>query len=86
MHVTKIRDKGNPLVERLKWLDKIYKIKVNKVFCFYLLQHTRRSNCVERNTRKHLFTNCVNNLCKELPHDMQPFNSIKSIFIWSHHR
>lgn len=54
-------------------IEEIYKIMVNKVFNlfhFYLPQHIRRCNCAERNTRKYLFTNCVNNLCKELPHDM----------------
>jgi len=62
---------GKPSIrEETERLEKIHKKVVNKVFWFYLPQHTRRCNCVENNTRKYLFTNCVNNLWRELPDDM----------------
>lgn len=82
MCMIKIRIHGKPSVrgETAREGD-ICKIRVNKVFHFYLPQHSRRCNCMERNTKKYLFTNCVNKLCKELPHDMQRDNSSKSVFI-----
>lgn len=71
----------NPLLEEKLLEKETYKIMVNKVFHFYLPQHSRRCNCKKRNTKKYLSTNYVHKLCKELPHDMQRDNSSKSVFI-----